>query len=283
MTAMVRYRFFQQQLQDIYSQSEAGIITDWVFQKIAGLQRSAIIKNQNEELNDVVKARLDSSLAELLQHKPVQYVLGEAWFYKMKLKVNEHVLIPRPETEELVQWMIDTTAEAGNKSILDIGTGSGCIAIAIQKKIPGICATAIDLSNEALQVAKENAAIQNTAVDFLQLDFLDEKKWGQLARFDIIVSNPPYIPEAEKNRMDENVVAYEPSAALFVPDNTPLLFYEKIAAFGLTHLNPGGKIFVEIHQQHAAETAACFATYYPIVEIKKDFSGNDRMLMAVLL
>lgn len=283
MTAMMQYRHFHQQLQHIYNQQEAGIITDWVFQKITGKQRSAIIKNPDEDVAETVSIKLASCLADLMQHKPVQYVLGEAWFYKMKLKVNEQVLIPRPETEELVQWIADDTKNTMPHSILDIGTGSGCIAIALKKKLPAADVIAIDVSVGALALANENAATQDTPIDFLQMDFLDEASWKALPLFDIIVSNPPYIPEAEKDLLDKNVSAYEPHTALFVPDADPLLFYKKIAAFGLSHLNSGGKIFMETHAQFAKQTAAYFSTCYPIVEIKKDLQERERMVMAVLL
>lgn len=282
MTAMVQYRYFQQQLQSIYSPNEAAIITDWVFEKIAGTNRSAIINNPDEPLNEDIIKQLAESLHELLKHKPVQYVLGETQFYKLKLKVNEQVLIPRPETEELVQWVIESTRTKKPAAILDIGTGSGCIAIALQKNMSGTEVTAIDISKGALKVAKENAATQKTPVNFLQLDFLNDTTWKNISAFDIIVSNPPYIPVAEKNNLDKNVTEYEPHIALFVADDSALIFYEKIAAFGLSHLNPGGKIFVETHELYSTATEELFLKYYPVVEVRQDISGKERMLMASL-
>jgi release factor glutamine methyltransferase len=218
----------------------------------------------------------------LLQHKPVQYVLGEAWFYNMKLKVNEQVLIPRPETEELVQLVLTHVAanQVAAPTILDIGTGSGCIAIALMKNIPAAIVTAIDVSGEALLVAKENAIDQDTTIQFFQTDFLNEAQWPVLPTFDIIISNPPYIPINEKEKLDINVTAFEPHHALFVPDNAPLLFYEKIATFGKTHLNPGGKIFMETHEDYAQETADLFSPFYSEVAIKKDIFGKERMVVA---
>jgi release factor glutamine methyltransferase len=262
MTNMELYRQYLQYLQSIYSSSEAAVITDWVFEKLVGLKRADLIKNPGQSLNTTIETQLNQSLEALLQHKPVQYVLGEAWFYKMKLIVNEEVLIPRPETEELVQLVIDdygfrldslqtegsgfTSAEAHPISMLDIGTGSGCIAVALKKSLPDIRMHAIDISVGALSVAKINAMEQQADIQFLQVDFLNEGQWKQLPVFDVIISNPPYIPFNEKDKMDKNVTAFEPHTALFVPDKTPLLFYEKIAAFGKKHLQINGKIYVEI-------------------------------------
>ncbi|MDN3658835.1 peptide chain release factor N(5)-glutamine methyltransferase [Ferruginibacter paludis] len=281
MTISKHYRNFLQQLQTIFSLNEATVITDWVFESLAGIQRFEVIKNPELLLSPLVEKQLDKALAALLQHTPVQYVLGEAWFYRMKLTVNEHVLIPRPETEELVQLVLDQ-AKINNTtiSILDIGTGSGCIAIAIKKNMLAAGVTAIDVSMDALKIARQNASAQRTDIDFLAVDFLDENQWDHLAKFDCIVSNPPYIPLNEKDKLDINVTAFEPHQALFVPDNLPLLFYEKIAVFGKTHLNPNGTIFMETHEDFAKETAALFARYYKTVLIKKDLFGKERMVTA---
>ena len=215
MTIKEQYHFFLQQLQTIYNLNEATVITDWVFESLAGIKRFDVIKNPNQQISNQKTEELTIALEALLQHKPVQYVLGEAWFYNMKLKVNEHVLIPRPETEELVQLVLNeaTDNQITTPAILDIGTGSGCIAIALKKNIPAANVTAIDVSKDALQVAKENAAIQNAEIQFLQVDFLDEEQWPALPKFDIIVSNPPYIPVNEKEKLDINVTAFEPHQA----------------------------------------------------------------------
>jgi release factor glutamine methyltransferase len=278
-----QYRFFLEQLQVIYSLNEATVITDWVFESLAGIKRFDILKNPGQVLSDTNAAKLNNALASLLQHKPVQYVLGETWFYKMKLKVNEHVLIPRPETEELVELVLNEAAHAEKApSIIDIGTGSGCIAIAIKKNIPAANVKAIDVSEQALLIAKENAANQHTNIQFLTVDFLEELQWKNLPAFDIIISNPPYIPANEKEKLDTNVTAFEPHQALFVPDNAPLLFYEKIAAFGKTHLNPGGKIFMETHEDYAKETAGLFSAFYSEAAIKKDIFGKERMVVVAI-
>lgn len=281
MTISKQYHFFLQQLQTIFSKQEATVITDWVFETVAGCKRFDTLRNPEQVLPAATVEHLKSALNALLQHKPVQYVLGEAWFYKMKLKVNEHVLIPRPETEELVQLVLSEALHFEKPiNILDIGTGSGCIAIAVKKNIPDAQVTAIDVSEDALLVAKANAATLHTSIQFLQVDFLDESQWAILPMFDIIISNPPYITWNEKEKLDINVTAYEPHQALFVPDNSPLLFYEKIAAFGKTHLNSNGKIFMETHEDFAGATAALFAQQYKDVAIKKDIFGKERMVTA---
>ena len=287
MTNREIYRSYLEQLQSIYSPNEAAIITDWIFESMAGLQRSDIIKNPEQAFDPAIEIQLSQSLADLLQHKPVQYVLGEAWFFKMKLKVNDQVLIPRPETEELVQLVIDEVHKdefaggiSDNISVLDIGTGSGCIAIAIKKNMPTVNMQAIDVSGGALLLAKENARIQQTDIQFLEVNFLDESNWTKLSVFEVIVSNPPYIPLNEKEKLDLNVTAFEPHEALFVPDNKPLLFYEKIAAFGKNHLADNGKIFVEIHEDLATITAELFKSRSYNVEIKKDIFGKERMIIA---
>lgn len=282
MTIKEQYRFFLQQLQTICNLNEATVMTDWVFESLAGIERFDVIKNPDLPLSATQEEALNNALSALLQHKPLQYVLGEAWFYNMKLKVNEHVLIPRPETEELVQLVLThvTTNQIAAPTILDIGTGSGCIAIAIKKNTPVAIVTAIDVSGDALLVAKENAINQDTTMLFFQTDFLNEAQWTALPTFDIIISNPPYIPINEKEKLDINVTAFEPHQALFVPDNAPLLFYEKIAVFGKTHLNPAGKIFMEIHEDYAKETADLFSPFYSKVAIKKDIFGKERMVVA---
>jgi release factor glutamine methyltransferase len=294
MTNKELYRDFLQQLRQVYNASEAAVITDLVFEKVVGLQRADIIKNPDQPVNTALSVDLSQCMHLLLQHKPVQYVLGEAWFYKMKLRVNEQVLIPRPETEELVQIILDDCREiAGRKnlskispemaagtilSMLDIGTGSGCIAIAVKKNMPDINMHALDISEGALSVAKENAIKEQVDITFLQVDFLAEDSWRALSVFDVIISNPPYIPLLEATKLDKNVTAYEPHAALFVPDDTPLIFYEKIAAFGIKHLAANGMIYVEIHENFALEAAQVFGAYRK-VEIKKDIFGKDRMIV----
>ena len=276
------YRQYLQQLQNIYSLQEAAIITNWVFENKASIKRSEIITSPEKIIDEKIMKVLNEALQQLLEHRPVQYVLGETWFYKLELKMNEHVLIPRPETEELVEWIIEDYKKAENKkvSILDIGTGSGCIAIALQKKLLAAKITATDISKKALSIAKENADNNNAAVDFIQSDFLNEAEWERLPEVDIIVSNPPYIPIREKEKLDKNVTGFEPHNALFVPDHSPLLFYKKIILFAKKHLKKDGIIYVEIHEDFAEETSAAFSIQFKTVEIKKDLNGKNRMIKA---
>jgi len=196
----------------------------------------------------------------------------------MKFYVNEHVLIPRPETEELIELIIKTNNPISN--ILDIGTGSGCIPITLKKKIPHTTIVTIDVSEDALVVAKKNAAELNVEIELNQLNFLDETNWNELGIFDIIVSNPPYIKQSEIINMQPNVVANEPHIALFVADDDALVFYRKIAAFGKTHLTINGKIFVEINEALGNETISLFEEFGYRAELKKDMQGKNRMIVA---
>jgi release factor glutamine methyltransferase len=318
MTVQQAFADFVQGLQAVYSASEAGIVADWVFEAALGINKTALRNEADQPLEENLAGMLEQKLAQLLAHQPVQYVLGEAWFYKMRWIVNENVLVPRPETEELVgmvndefrmtndEWGPDSPNgewRAANPSpvtrhpstfpaprpsvigprptILDIGTGSGCIAVTLKKLLPTAAVTAIDVSEGALAVAQQNAAAHGAAVDFLQLDFLQLDNWHLLGQYDAIVSNPPYIPQHEKAKLDANVAAYEPGLALFVPDNNPLLFYEAIAAFGLQHLHPGGFIAVETHEDYAQATADLFRAHYRSVTVKKDLFGKERMVFVM--
>jgi release factor glutamine methyltransferase len=282
MIAKILYRQMLEQLQNLYNAHEATVITDRVFEKIAGIKKLDFVKDAALQVTIVEENNLQKALSALLLHQPVQYILGEAWFGHLNLWVNEHVLIPRPETEELVQWIVATqeSAEEKSLSILDIGTGSGCIPIYLKQKLPTANITAIDISEAALNVAIENALSYQLAIIFLQLNFLDETTWLQLPKFDVIVSNPPYIPCKEKEEMDANVIGFEPHSALFVADNAPLIFYQKIALFAKEHLAENGIIFVEIHEDFAGATAKVFESIFETVVIKKDIFGKDRMISA---
>lgn len=282
MTWNVYYRYYLQQLQQLYSTEEASAITALVFESKAGMTRLDIVRSSNEVVTEQQKDKLDEALHSLLQHTPVQHVTGETWFYHLRFTINDQVLIPRPETEELVKWVIDEhTAQKKNFSILDIGSGSGCIPVALKKNLPQASVMSVDVSAKALAIAKQNAEANKTPVDFLQLDFLNTKEWQRLPVFDTVVSNPPYIPLQEKEKMDRNVTAYEPHNALFVPDNNPLVFYTAIADFAVTHLKKDGTVYVEVHEEYAEETAAVFATHFSEVIIKKDINGKERMVKAV--
>ena len=281
MTIDALYKHFVEQLKIIYDEREANNIADWVFESIASIKRIDRVSVKQKQLNNAEVEQLGDALEKLLAHIPVQYILGEAWFYKMKLKVNEHVLIPRPETEELVEWIVQEFKIQNSKfKILDIGTGSGCIAIALKKEFPAAEIFAIDVSKDALQVAKENADDQKAQMNFSQIDFLNEESWKQLLSFDFIVSNPPYIPENEKKNLAKNVVDHEPHIALFVKDIDPFIFYKKIASFADTYLNEKGKVFVEVHEDYATEVQKIFADKNFKTEMKRDIFERDRMICA---
>jgi release factor glutamine methyltransferase len=220
-------------------------------------------------------------LEELLQHRPVQYVLGEAWFANMPFYVNESVLIPRPETEELTNLIVqETKYRLPDARVLDIGSGSGCIPIALKKQLPQSRITSVDISAAALEVAKRNASALNAAVVFMQMDFLDKKASATLPLFNIIAGNPPYVKTSESASIHKNVLEYEPHTALFVPDNDVLIFYNAIAQFGLQHLHTGGKIYVEINETLGKETAALFEHYGYQTDLKQDLQGKDRIIKA---
>jgi release factor glutamine methyltransferase len=274
------YRNFIGQLQQIYSTHEAANITAMCFEKIAGITKSDVIKNPDFNLSEIHFKNLETSVSQLLLHKPVQYVLGEAWFYKLKFKIDENVLIPRPETEELVNEVFDFLRESSSKKIIDIGTGSGCIPITIKAAHPETRVTAIDVDEHAIAIAIKNASIHKTEIEFVQMNFLNKNKWNVFEKFDIVISNPPYIPIREKELMDKNVTNYEPHLALFVPDEKPLLFYEAIALFSKMHLAENGKIFMEVHENLAKEVSELFSQHQFQTEIKKDIFEKERMVMA---
>lgn len=269
---------FQNELNSIYSESEIDRIFYWVAEIIVDKPASILRLASDEEWIELEekKNQFLFKLMLLKDQKPVQYILGETEFYGMKFFVNENVLIPRPETEELVEWILND-AKSENLKIIDIGTGSGCIPIVLKKHRPNWELVAMDISEKAIETAKNNAEYHQTEVKFIQNDFLSVD-FENLGKFDIIVSNPPYIGETEKNLMDDNVVKYEPHTALFVPDEDPLLFYKRIIEFAQQNLNPNGKIYVEINQNLAKETQELFEKSFPNVELRKDISGNYRMI-----
>ena len=280
MTVNELYRYISAELEQLYDKNEAENICAMLFEHIAGINRTERIREPNKLLAEKIISRLEEGLAELKEHKPIQYITGDAWFYKMKLKVSPAVLIPRPETEELADAVIRYLKDKPGAALIDIGTGSGCIPIAIKKNLPSINISAIDISTDALAIAKENAASQATTINFLEIDFLDQTTWNSFPSFDVIVSNPPYIPENEKQMLNKNVTEFEPHLALFVENNKPLIFYEKIAAFGKTHVKVAGKIFMETHEQFAEKTAALFNDEHYSSVIQKDLYEKQRMVIA---
>lgn len=282
MTVQDAYQQLFYQLIEIYDASEAQVIANWVVEDLTGFTKIDRVQNKTALVSKEQIAQLESIAVLLLQHQPVQQVLGYAWFYREKFRVNNQVLIPRPETEELVDWIIQENKHLVGLDILEVGTGSGCIAISLQKKLKESNVLALDISEEALAIAKHNNHSLDAKVEFIQLDFLTQH--SQLNKtFHILVSNPPYIKKTEAAQMHKNVLAYEPSIALFVEDDDALIFYKAIAQFAQKHLSDTGSIYVEINEQLGAATCACFESYGFSTNLKKDLQGKDRMIKATKL
>jgi release factor glutamine methyltransferase len=266
----------------LYEQREATNIAHLLIENITALPRLEQILQKDKFLDEPSQRTLDIAIDKLHKGEPIQYVLGEAWFAGYLFSVSNATLIPRPETEELVQWMIaDNVNRNSRLRLLDIGTGTGCIPIAIAKKLNNINALAVDISNEALTIARKNASHIGVDLQLKQIDFLDENIWLSLPTIDIITSNPPYIAEHEKASMHTNVLAYEPHVALFVPDNDPLIFYKAIAAFAKQKLQRGGIIYLELNEQLGEETKHLFLEVDFDTVLRKDMQGKNRMLRAV--
>lgn len=291
-------RWLPEQLRTIYTERERNIIATWVFEKVTALSRAERRIKKGQLLPAAQLHTLTTIVQRLQAHEPVQYVLGEAYFHGLKLYVDNSVLIPRPETEELVQWIIDDVKASGKDvfekkpgiadktrslKIMDVGTGSGCIALALKKALPKAEVWGCDKSDAALNVARRNGAALDIRVDFQSVDFLDAAQWASLPMIDILVSNPPYIMQNEMPSMPPNVVQHEPHGALFVPDKNPLLFYEALAKFGKAKLHEGGALYVEVHEERGTDVAQLFQkAMYENVVLKKDMQGKDRMVKAVI-
>jgi release factor glutamine methyltransferase len=277
MTIQEAIRYSRDQLKKIYEEGEAAAISDWLTGHLAGAK-----KTKQQLLTTEQASLLEIYIQRLLTHEPIQYVLNEAWFCGLKFYVDRNVLIPRPETEELVEWIITNCRFPVDKlSIFDIGSGSGCIPISLKRRIGKAEVWSCDISPEALDVAKRNAATLGAGVNFIEIDFLSREDRDKLPSFDIIVSNPPYVPQKDKAQMQPNVLQYEPHTALFVPDNDLLLFYKAMADFGEKHLNRNGNIYAELHESTGSAAELLFQSKGYTTEIKKDMQGKERMLRAV--
>ena len=271
---------FLQELSSLYDEKEIESFFYIVLESFHNKKRIDLALNPAMEMDAVQLLRWESVLADLKTEKPIQYILGETEFYGLPFLVNENTLIPRPETEELVEWIIsDNNIQhpTSNIQLLDIGTGSGCIAISLAKNLPSAQVAAIDVSEKALATAHKNAEINKVDVNFilnniLETEVLDEK-------YDVIVSNPPYVRNLEKQEIKPNVLEYEPHLALFVEDNDALLFYRKIAALAKKNLSENGKLYFEINQYLGKETVELLEEMgFKNVVLKKDIYGNDRMI-----
>ena len=244
------------------------------------LKRIDLALNPDFEISDEEVLKWEAIISDLKTEKPIQYSIGETWFYDSKFYVNEHTLIPRPETEELVDWIIKTHKskdKIDKLAVLDIGTGTGCIPISLKKNIPQAEVFAIDVSEEALKIAHKNAETNQVQINFILQNILETKDLYQ--NFDVIVSNPPYVRNLEKQEIKKNVLEFEPHLALFVEDTDALLFYRKIAQLALKNLTANGLLFFEINQYLGKETVELLETLgFKNVELKKDIYGNDRMI-----
>ncbi|MEJ7912807.1 MAG: peptide chain release factor N(5)-glutamine methyltransferase [Chitinophagaceae bacterium] len=289
-------QWLKEQIQGVYEAEEAGNIAALVLEELGGLSREESRSKKKELLSASLLNQITEVSNRLLLHEPVQYILEHAWFAGLKLYVNPSVLIPRPETEELVHWIIQDMKTAGlpvfrqpagvaDKTnllkILDVGTGSGCIALALKAAMPGAEVWGCDLSEEALNIARRNGSETDIRVDFQGVDFIDRAQHSLLPAVDVIVCNPPYIPIRDKYTIAANVIRFEPHKALFVPNEDPLVFYRRLAKFGQEKLHPGGHIYVEIEENSGAAVLKLFEKEkYKTVILKKDMQGKDRMVKA---
>lgn len=294
-------------LLSIYGEIEAKEMAAIAIEHLTGFNKTQQVLYKNEPISALQLQTLQTITAQLLQHKPIQQIIGYTWFAGEKFLVNEHVLIPRPETDELVSWIVEDKKHKKNLSIIDIGTGSGCIAISLAMQLKQANIFGIDVSEKALDIAKQNAErilhytakehrisqnIENlfasqsnnsfkvtSKIQFQQINFLDSTSWQVLPKFDIIISNPPYIKQSETAQMQQNVLQYEPHEALFVPNNNALIFYKAIAQFAKNHLKPNGSVYVEINEALGKETEAVFTNEGFKTMLRKDLQGKDRMIL----
>jgi release factor glutamine methyltransferase len=291
--------FIKEQLRNFYPESEIKSFSYLILESVCGLDKHSVLRGKDTHLSLNERLRIQKIVEDLKKYRPIQYILGETEFYGLKFKVDENVLIPRPETEELVDLIRrsdlspnPSPQERGvwnracmpwKRSCLDIGAGSGCIAVALAKNLPYISVYAMDISEKALKIARQNADANQVKVQFLQHDILADWPTALPEKWDIIVSNPPYITPEEKETMLKNVLDYEPHQALFVPQEKPLLFYERIAGLGVYHLKETGALYFEINAHYGKETVEMLqAKNYRTVQLFKDISGKDRMIKAIL-
>ena len=287
-------RHYASELEKIYGSDEANTLIMMLLEHYFGIDRVKMALEPELRLSESELLTLHFAVKELLKNKPIQYVIGETEFCGMRFFVEEGVLIPRPETEEMVKAIVNKNgvtrlgnsylARNDNQSLIDIGTGSGCIAASLAKLLKDSVVTAVDVSEKALEIAKKNAEVNGVDVLFVLDDILNPKNPELIDnQYDIIVSNPPYVCESEKSEMRANVLDYEPSSALFVSDNDPLIFYRKILEFAQKTLKPNGQIWFEINEKFGHEMRnLCLEKGFKNVEIIKDFRGKDRILKADL-
>ncbi|WP_281765381.1 peptide chain release factor N(5)-glutamine methyltransferase [Neptunitalea lumnitzerae] len=276
---------FQKTLAALYDREEVNNFFFMLCQAFVNVTRVQLALRPDLEVTEQDEQRFREALSSLERETPIQYIIGEAHFYDLLFEVNEHTLIPRPETEELVDWIKSDLQDIGlqKPKIVDIGTGTGCIAISLAHLFSDALVTAIDISAGALETAYRNAEKNKVKVSFIQKDILAvAPNDADLGKYDVVVSNPPYVRELEKQEIKNNVLLYEPDTALFVSDDNPLIFYNKISDFAFEHLQPGGILYFEINQYLAEETKLLVASKgFKEVSLRKDIYGNYRMLKAI--
>ena len=274
----------KKELVGLYAPEELAAIIRSLFSHLTGLSASEMILEKNRKMSESEIHYLQRSLKRLKEFEPLQYITGVAWFHGFEFKVNPAVLIPRPETEELVEWILsDHNSADGSVKILDIGTGSGCIAISLKKKLPKAEVHAIDISREALSVAEENADRLNAEVRFRCADILDTSARSALQQYDVIVSNPPYVTPGDRKKMMRNVTDHEPSLALYVQEDDPLQYYREIIVFSAHHLKKGGRLYLECNEGNAKEVVLLLEEAgFTDIELRKDMQGKHRMVLGVV-
>ena len=271
--------YFITELSPVFELSEIDVLFYRLVEHQLSLSKIDVILKSDFEVKSENQLFFKSAIQELKEEKPIQYIIGSTDFYGLSFKVTEATLIPRPETEELVDWIMKDHSDKNKLSILDIGTGSGCIPICLAKNLPKGSISTLDVSEEAIKVAQENSKMNEAVVEFINDDILTYSSDSN--KYDVIVSNPPYVRHLEKPEIKKNVLAYEPHLALFVEDSDPLIFYRKIAEFAIENLTNNGVLYFEINQYLGQETVNLVKSYgFTSVELRKDLSGNDRMLKA---
>ncbi|MFT6745900.1 MAG: release factor glutamine methyltransferase [Glaciecola sp.] len=274
--------FFFSELEDVLGNRECKIYFQICCESWLAMSKSDLILNADVLISESQILKFLYGVKKFKIHVPLAHVLEEQYFYGLKFKVNEHVLIPRPETEELVDLVIKENQ--GVKTVLDVGTGSGCVAVSIKKSLPLVAVSAVDISKESIDVAYVNSLINNVKVDFIIDNALGFESAELLnAKWDVVVSNPPYIPLIERDQMDENVVGFDPDLALFVPDNEPLLFYNSIARWAKKTLTVDGKLYFEIHENFGKEVCGLLSEIgFSEVFLIQDLQGKDRIVKAII-
>lgn len=275
---MILKERFQQELKEQFPTQEIDTFFYRLSEKYLNIKRIDLALKPSVEIDQQQQLLMKSALERLKNSEPIQYITGNTEFFGMPFQVNKSVLIPRPETEELVEWIVNDSDKSENLKVLDIGTGSGCIAVSLAKYLPKAEIYAIDISEEALNTAKLNARRNDVEISFQQKDILNTESLD--GTFNIIVSNPPYVRELEKSSMHSNVLEHEPKQALYVEDSNALIFYHKIAQLATKHLSENGSLYFEINQYLGPETLALIKNLGFEAELKKDIFGNDRMIKA---